>query len=128
MLRSLLGFSAKKKEVYVGRIRHILVNELGIDVDNSTNPNFLPFLGYIEIIDRFFYKKRTPEHCALFLAGDYWERLLLTENKKDFEEAVQLKPKFVCAINKYSDAGMLFPELTARFYNIVSVVSDKYSI
>ena len=128
MLKTIFGFSKKNKEIYIHRIRCILIDELGINVEHKTNPNFPGYMGYIDHIDRYFYKKRTPEHCGVGLALMYWENLLETGAESDFREAKGLKPKLIKVINTYSKSGLLFPELTIRLNTVITNFSQKYQL
>jgi hypothetical protein len=126
MLKALFGFSKKNKEIYMHRVKQILEVELNIRTDRSINVNFPHFLAYLDHVEKYFYKKRTPEHCAIGMALIYWESLLLKETSQELAEAKVLAPELELITAKYGRSGALFPELLPRLNDTIDHYRGRY--
>jgi hypothetical protein len=127
MLAGLFGFSKKNKEIFMHRVRLILTESLGINVDYRTNTYFPNYFVYMDWIEKYFYNKKSPERCAIALGMTYWETILEQGNQTKFEEAKTLKPKLVSIIDSFDNAGLISPEDTSRFNSLISAISEDYA-
>lgn len=55
------------------RVKDLLEHKIGIETDNSLNPNFPGILAFGHLLDQGWYQKCCPEDNALFIALAYWE-------------------------------------------------------
>ena len=116
MLKKLLGFGREKREAFNQRVSYVLSRELEIDTDYKTNPWLGRYTGYVELMSEYFYKKRTPEHCALAIALIYLKGISGAGAHVDEAEAASLALKLVKVADGFAQHGYISPAIRDLLY------------
>jgi len=125
MLKTLLGLGDDKRDKFNARVAALLIQELGIDANYETNPNF-EGLGHVDLMSKCFYHRRTPEHCAMQIALSYLEKIVKGRPFSKNGEAVELEAKIRKSADFYTAQGALFPELKPVIVQVISKLRAEF--
>ena len=113
MLKAMFGFGKEKRIKFERQVFYILQQELGIDMDPESNPWFGRYTGYVDFLSKYFYQKRSAEHCALALALIFWKGISVVGPHLNEPEGNELKLKLLSLINAYEQHGIVASNITA---------------
>lgn len=73
MLKKLFGFGADKRVAFNQALVEALRKHLNIELNPDLSPKIGVYTGFVVLSSEYFYKKRTPEHCALAIGLLYFK-------------------------------------------------------
>lgn len=111
MLKSLFGFGADRRAAFNQALTGNLRRYLNIELDNDLSPKIGVYTGFVDLSSEYFYKKRTPEHCALAIGLLYFKGLISSGNSQEKILSEQLAPRLISAAEAFEREGTISNEL-----------------
>jgi len=111
MLKSLFGFGADKRATFNQALIGNLRRYLKIELDSDLSPKIGVYTGFVDLSSEYFYKKRTPEHCALAIGLLYCKGLSSSGIPEEKILSEQLVPRLVYAADAFEKEGTISNEL-----------------
>lgn len=111
MLKKLFGFGADKRAAFNEALAGNLRRYLNIELDPDLTPKIGVYTGFVDLSSQYFYKKRTPEHCALAIGLLYFKGLQSSGLSREESIAEQLAPKLIGAAEAFEREGTISTEL-----------------
>lgn len=111
MLKKLFGFGADRRVGFNQALVEALRKHLNIELNPDLSPKIGVYTGFVDLSSDYFYKKRTPEHCALAIGLLYFKGL---SSSRDFSEkslSKQLAPKLIRAAEVFEREGSISNEM-----------------
>lgn len=111
MLKKLFGFGADKRIAFNQALVDGLRSQLNIELDPDLSPKIGFYTGFVDLSSEYFYKKRTPEHCALAIGLLYFKGLSSSRNLEEKSLSKQLAPKLIRAAEVFEREGKISDEI-----------------
>ena len=111
MLKKIFGFGADKRVAFNQDLVGSLRRHLNIDLDPELSPKIGIYTGFVDLSSEYFYKKRTPDHCALAIGLLYFKGLKSSGDLQEKSLSEQLGPKLIRASEAFEREGTISTEI-----------------
>ena len=111
MLKKLFGFGADKRAAFNQALVGSLRRYLNIELDPDLSPKIGVYTGFVDLSSQYFYKKRTPDHCALSIGLLYLKGLSSSGDSQEKSLSEQLGPRLIRAAEAFEREGTISTEI-----------------
>ena len=109
-------------------VSSLLNNELKIDTNNKSNPNFLNWLAWMDMLEQSMIRRETAHQVALLVAMNYWTGILDHEATNAISEAKLLKPRIETFLEDCIKSGELTSKTRPKVQGILKTYVEEYRL